>query len=150
MRATCHSLHLAAAGLHPWKRARIAPVRVLHIDAENAGSQARPWLRRMAQAAEVEGAPVDRGRCALRMISEGLDVTQAADRAWLARMVEQTRPDRVAALRPEELARFDTEQAEAFKASVRLPGRTSAVLGPWARDDCVRPGDRRIGRRVVM
>ena len=27
------------------------------------------------------------------MIPEGLDVTQAADRAWLARMVEQTRPD---------------------------------------------------------
>ncbi|MFI9630957.1 AAA family ATPase [Streptomyces sp. NPDC052042] len=83
----------AAAGLHPWKKARIAPVRVLHIDAENADSQARPWLRRMQQAAADEGAPVERGRFALRMIPEGLDVTQAADRAWLARMVEQTRPD---------------------------------------------------------
>ncbi|MFF0408692.1 AAA family ATPase [[Kitasatospora] papulosa] len=83
----------AAAGLHPWKPARIAPVRVLHIDAENSASQAMPWLSRMAKAAEAEGAPVDRGRFALRMIPEGLDVTQAADRAWLARMVEQTRPD---------------------------------------------------------
>ncbi|MFF1505524.1 AAA family ATPase [Streptomyces sp. NPDC058316] len=83
----------AAAGLHPWKRARIAPVRVLHIDAENAESQARPWLRRMQQAAEAEGAPVARGQFALRIIPEGLDVTQAADRAWLARMVEQARPD---------------------------------------------------------
>ncbi|MFD7868095.1 AAA family ATPase [Streptomyces sp. NPDC059783] len=83
----------AAAGLHPWKAARIAPVRVLHIDAENAADQARPWLRRMAQTTEAEGAPVERGRFALRMIPEGLDVTQAADRAWLARMVEQVRPD---------------------------------------------------------
>lgn len=83
----------AAAGLHPWKSARIAPVRVLHIDAENAADQARPWLRRMAQAAEAEGAPVARGQFALRMIPEGLDVGQAADRAWLARMVEQVRPD---------------------------------------------------------
>ncbi|MGX1226864.1 truncated hemoglobin YjbI [Streptomyces ambofaciens] len=83
----------AAAGLHPWKKARIAPVRVLHIDAENAADQARPWLRRMARAAADEGAPVDRDRFMLRMIPEGLDVTQAADRAWLARMVEHARPD---------------------------------------------------------
>ncbi|MFG3285263.1 AAA family ATPase [Streptomyces sp. NPDC048111] len=68
-------------------------MRVLHIDAENADSQARPWLRRMQHAAIEEGAPAERGRFALRMIPESLDVTQAADRSWLARMVGQTQPD---------------------------------------------------------
>jgi replicative DNA helicase len=83
----------AAAGLHPWKRARIAPVRVLLVDAENADSQIRPWLRRMAGAAEAEGAPLARGQFHLEVRPEGLDLTTAADRAWLARTVERTRPD---------------------------------------------------------
>ncbi|MFB7032117.1 MULTISPECIES: AAA family ATPase [unclassified Streptomyces] len=83
----------AAAGLHPWKRARIAPVRVLLVDAENADSQIRPWLRRMAGAAAEEGAPVARGTFHLEVRPEGLDLTTAADRAWLARTVERTRPD---------------------------------------------------------
>ena len=41
----------AAAGLHPWKKARIAPVRCMLIDAENSRDQARPWLAQMAEAA---------------------------------------------------------------------------------------------------
>ncbi|MFI1840327.1 AAA family ATPase [Streptomyces olivaceoviridis] len=83
----------AAAGLHPWKKARIEPVRVLLVDAENADAQVRPWLRRMAQAAAEEGAPVQRGRFHLEVRPEGLDLSQAADRAWLARTVERVRPD---------------------------------------------------------
>lgn len=83
----------AAAGLHPWTQERIAPVRVLHIDAENSDSQAQPWFERMAAAAAAEGAPIKRGQFAMKLIPEGLDVTQAYDRAWLARMVEKSRPD---------------------------------------------------------
>ncbi|WP_197361809.1 AAA family ATPase, partial [Streptomyces clavuligerus] len=83
----------AAAGLHPWRRARIEPVRVLLVDAENAASQVRPWLRRMAAAAAGEGAEVARGRMHIEVRPEGLDLTTAADRAWLARTVERVRPD---------------------------------------------------------
>ncbi|MFF4291373.1 DnaB-like helicase N-terminal domain-containing protein [Streptomyces sp. NPDC001633] len=83
----------AAAGLHPWKRARIRPVRVLLIDCENSDSQIRPWLRRMADAAAGEGAAVRRGQFRLEVRPDGLDLTSAADRAWLARTVEQAAPD---------------------------------------------------------
>ncbi|MET9957204.1 AAA family ATPase [Streptomyces sp. NPDC006339] len=83
----------AAAGLHPWKRARIAPVRVLLVDAENAAPQVRPWLRRMATAAVDEGAPIQRGQFTVEVRPEGLDLTTAAGRAWLARLVERVKPD---------------------------------------------------------
>ncbi|WP_124266695.1 AAA family ATPase [Streptomyces sp. ADI98-10] len=118
----------AAAGFHPWKAARIAPVRVLHIDAENAKDQARPWLRRMAQAAEAEGAPIERGRFSLRMIPEGLDVTQAADRAWLARMVEQTRPDLISIGSLYKLttnAKNDEEAARSVMAALEMVRKVS-------------------------
>ncbi|MFF0747375.1 AAA family ATPase [Streptomyces sp. NPDC004111] len=83
----------AAAGLHPWKRARIKPVRVLLVDAENAEPQVRPWLGKMHRAAADEGAPVGRGQFHLEVRPDGLDLTGAADRAWLARTVERVRPD---------------------------------------------------------
>ncbi|MFI9724565.1 DnaB-like helicase N-terminal domain-containing protein [Streptomyces sp. NPDC052396] len=82
----------AAAGLHPWRRARIRPVRVLMVDAENSAGQARPWLRRMAQAAAEEGAPIRAGQVAVEIPERGLDLTNPADRSWLARRVEQVRP----------------------------------------------------------
>ncbi|MFF7366050.1 AAA family ATPase [Streptomyces sp. NPDC008125] len=83
----------AACGLHPWKSARIAPVRTLHIDAENSEGQARPWIRKMINAAGAEGAPLGRDMLHVEFIPEGMDVTQARDRAKLARWVEKARPD---------------------------------------------------------
>jgi hypothetical protein len=83
----------AAAGLHPFKRARIRPVRVLIVDAENTDRQARPWIRRMAQAAAREDAPVTSENIAFEFHPEGLDLTAPADRSMLARRVEQARPD---------------------------------------------------------
>jgi replicative DNA helicase len=83
----------AAAGLHPWKKARIEPVRVLLVDAENSAPQVQPWLARMARAAADEGAPIGRGQMHVEVRPEGLDLTTAADRAWLARTVERVRPD---------------------------------------------------------
>ncbi|WP_234043382.1 DnaB-like helicase N-terminal domain-containing protein [Streptomyces marianii] len=83
----------AAAGLHPFKRAKIRPVRVLVVDAENSDRQARPWFRSMAQAAADEGAPVTSSNIAFEFEPGGLDLTTPADRARLARRVEQARPD---------------------------------------------------------
>ncbi|KOU78986.1 hypothetical protein ADK93_34885 [Streptomyces sp. XY58] len=85
----------AVAGLHPWKRARIAPVRGLLVDAENSAGQARPWLRKMAAAAAAEDAEIGRGRL-FTEIRPSLDLTQAADRAWLLRLVERVKPDVIA------------------------------------------------------
>ncbi|MEU3778006.1 DnaB-like helicase N-terminal domain-containing protein [Streptomyces sp. NPDC032472] len=86
----------AVAGLHPWKRARIAPVRGLLVDAENSAGQARPWLRTMAAAAAAEGAEIGRGQLTTEIRPGGLDLTQPADRAWLLRLVERVRPDVIA------------------------------------------------------
>ncbi|MBC2879796.1 MULTISPECIES: DnaB-like helicase N-terminal domain-containing protein [Streptomyces] len=83
----------AAAGLHPWKRARIRPVRVLLVDVENSAAQARPWLRKMAQAAAEEGAPIGSGQVAVEIPDRSVDLTNPADRSWLARRVERVRPD---------------------------------------------------------
>ncbi len=84
----------AAAGLHPWKKARIRPVRCLLIDAENSRDQARPWLAQMAQAAEAEGAFIDPKQVTLEFLVErGVDLARPADRAYLARRIERVQPD---------------------------------------------------------
>ncbi|MFJ2923343.1 AAA family ATPase [Streptomyces sp. NPDC087307] len=83
----------ALSGLHPFKRARIAPVRVMIIDVENSRDQARPWIRSMAAAAREEGATPRSENLVLEFRPGGLDLTNPADRSWLARRVEQARPD---------------------------------------------------------
>lgn len=89
----------AAAGLHPWKRARIAPKRVLLVDVENSESQVRPWLRKMYRAAcEELGGPADDllDNFVLEVLEGGLDLNNPGDRARLLRIVERNRPDMVA------------------------------------------------------
>ncbi|MCT2544301.1 DnaB-like helicase N-terminal domain-containing protein [Streptomyces atratus] len=83
----------ALSGLHPFKRARIAPVRVMIIDVENSKDQARPWIRSMAAAAREEGVTPRSENLVLEFRPGGLDLTNPADRSWLARRVEQARPD---------------------------------------------------------
>ncbi|MEU1088078.1 AAA family ATPase [Streptomyces sp. NPDC005892] len=119
----------AAAGLHPWKMARITLVRVLHIDAENSDSQAFPWLEMMFNAAKAEGAPVERGRFFMRLIPEGLAVTQARDRAWLARLVEQTRPDLISIGALYKLSANAKNDEEAARAVMSVLEMMRAVSG---------------------
>lgn len=83
----------ALSGLHPFKRAKIRPVRVMVIDVENSKDQARPWIRSMAAAAVEEGAQPSSENLVLEFRPGGLDLTSPADRSWLARRVEQARPD---------------------------------------------------------
>jgi len=88
-----------AAGLHPWRKARIAPKRVLLVDVENSASQVRPWLRKMYQAAcEEIGGPADdlRENFIVEVVEGGLDLHNPGDRARLLRMVERAEPDLVA------------------------------------------------------
>lgn len=86
----------AAAGLHPWKQAKIRPVKAMLIDVENSRDQTRPWLTKMARAAAEAGAPVERGRMVVDIRPEGLDLNQPADRSWLLRRVEAEKPDLIA------------------------------------------------------
>ncbi|MFJ2645053.1 AAA family ATPase [Streptomyces sp. NPDC087511] len=83
----------AAAGLHPWKKARIRPVKALLVDVENSRDQTRPWLAGMARAAAGDGAPIERGRMVVDVRPQGLDLNQPADRSWLLRRVEAEQPD---------------------------------------------------------
>ncbi|MER5503118.1 AAA family ATPase [Streptomyces sp. NPDC002561] len=83
----------AAAGLHPWKKARIRPVKALLVDVENSRDQTRPWLAGMARAAAEDGAPIERGRMVVDVRPQGLDLNQPADRSWLLRRVEAEQPD---------------------------------------------------------
>ncbi|WP_244967053.1 DnaB-like helicase N-terminal domain-containing protein [Streptomyces cacaoi] len=86
----------AAAGLHPWMRARTPAASALLVDVENSADQTRPWLRRMAQAAAEEGAEIDPRRVVIESRPQGLDLTRAADRTWLLRRAEAARPDLIA------------------------------------------------------
>ncbi|MEU3282118.1 DnaB-like helicase N-terminal domain-containing protein [Streptomyces antibioticus] len=83
----------ALSGLHPFKRAKIRPVRVMIVDVENSKDQARPWIRSMRAAAVEEGATPRSSDLVLEFRPGGLDLTSPADRSWLARRVEQARPD---------------------------------------------------------
>ena len=88
-----------AAGLHPWKKARIQPRRVLLIDVENSEGQVRPWLRRMYRAAceEIGGdvaALLD--NFIVEVIDGGVDLRNPGDRARVLRLVERNEPDMIA------------------------------------------------------
>lgn len=88
-----------AAGLHPWKKARIQPKRVLLVDVENSESQVRPWLRKMHKAAceELEGAADNLlDNFVVEVIPQGLDLRHAGDRARLLRLIERNTPDMIA------------------------------------------------------
>lgn len=88
-----------AAGLHPWKKARIAPKRVLLVDVENSESQVRPWLRRMHRAAceELGGQSEELlDNFVVEVIEGGLDLRNPGDRARLLRLIERNQPEMIA------------------------------------------------------
>jgi DnaB helicase-like protein/AAA domain-containing protein len=53
----CQVLMRAAAGLYPFKRAKIRPVKALLVDVENSADQARPWRPRRAGRSRSAGSP---------------------------------------------------------------------------------------------
>jgi replicative DNA helicase len=88
-----------AAGLHPWKKARIAPKRVLLVDVENSESQVRPWLRRMHRAACEELSDAAESlldNFVVEVLEGGIDLRNPGDRARLLRLVERNTPDMIA------------------------------------------------------
>jgi replicative DNA helicase len=83
-----------AAGLHPFRTWEyIDPVRVLVLDCENSNSSSRRKYRPLLAAAESVEQPVRRGMFHIECKPSGIDLTKAADRAWMMRRVEKTNPD---------------------------------------------------------
>ncbi|MEV4174014.1 DnaB-like helicase N-terminal domain-containing protein [Nonomuraea sp. NPDC049709] len=81
---------MAAAGLHPITGEVIDPVRVLSVDLENSELQSARALRPLrVQAGDL--LKPDQLHIEVRMA--GIDLTQAEDRAWLAQIAMETRPD---------------------------------------------------------
>lgn len=127
-----------AAGLHPWKKARIAPKRVLLIDVENSESQVRPWLRKMHRAACSE-LGVDRcddllDNFVVEVIEGGLDLLNTGDRARLLRLVENNTPDMIAIGPLYKLATGDPNSEEVARTlmsaleAVRVASGGAAML----------------------
>lgn len=84
----------SAAGLHPFKQARIKPVKVMLIDVENSKDQVRPWIRSMAKAAAQEsGQPITSTNVVVEILQRPFDITTPADRSYLARRIEAEKPD---------------------------------------------------------
>lgn len=80
----------ASSGIHPFTLQPIKPVRVLHVDVENSVKQSRRHYRPLRIQAGDRHQP-DNLRVEIRV--QGIDLTQAADQAWLARAVRSAQPD---------------------------------------------------------
>ncbi|ESQ01812.1 hypothetical protein B590_30053 (plasmid) [Streptomyces sp. PVA_94-07] len=126
----------AAAGLHPWRKAAIRPIKALIIDVENSRDQVRPWLAKMHAAAEGETASVERGALRVVIRPEGVDLTQPVDRARLLRLVEAEAPDlivigplyKLAAPRAGEAAEDSARALMAALEAVRAASGGAALL----------------------
>ncbi|MFE6429324.1 AAA family ATPase [Streptomyces rochei] len=83
-----------AAGLHPFRVSEIIdPARVLVLDCENSAASSRRKYRPLLAAAASVEQPVRRGQFHIECKPAGIDLTKAADRAWLMRRVEKVKPD---------------------------------------------------------
>lgn len=88
---------LAAAGIHPVTFARIEPVKVLVLDAENSQRQWRRKARPLVHKARLEGA-TDPGQaiqiaCVDDMPNGRLDLTTERDLGIVHRLLDEHEPD---------------------------------------------------------
>lgn len=81
-----------AAGLHPFTRQPITPLRVLVVDCENGRGLLQRRYGPLVGAARYAG--YDPGeRLWIDVRTDGLDLAAHHDRRWLARRVERYKPD---------------------------------------------------------
>jgi hypothetical protein len=83
---------LSAAGLHPLKNAKIDPVRVLVIDAENTEGQWRRAVRWMASQAARAGS-ADPAQEIRIMAGSRIDITRGSHLGEIHRLVDEHKPD---------------------------------------------------------
>lgn len=83
---------LSAAGIHPFSFTKVAPIRVLVVDAENSERQWRRAVRAMADQAAQFGNRDPRHHLALECTPK-IDITSAADLGSVHRRIDEVRPD---------------------------------------------------------
>jgi hypothetical protein len=82
-----------AAGVHPFRPDKsVEPLRVLVVDCENSTRQNRRHYRALAGLSVTKGHRVPEGMLRLIHRPEGIDLTTAADAAWLLERVRAHRP----------------------------------------------------------
>jgi replicative DNA helicase len=81
----------AAAGVHPFSRTKVPPVRVLYVDCENGAVKLRRALRPLVAQATLLGED-PRERMYLEAVPAGLDLTKPEDEAWLVKRVSALQP----------------------------------------------------------
>lgn len=83
---------LSAAGIHPTSFERIAPVRVLVVDAENSEKQWRRAARNVVGRAQRQGT-VDPGEAVHLVCAPRLDLTRDAHLGQVHRLLDRFTPD---------------------------------------------------------
>lgn len=79
---------MCAAGIHPWKRTRIAPLRVLVVDLENSEPQISRSLGRLVKQSDLQ-----HGRLIFKIRPQGMDLTSRHDVRWLDELMRIHAPD---------------------------------------------------------
>lgn len=82
----------AASGLDPFTDTSIPPINVLYVDVENSRRQIRRQLRPLTTAAADAYQP---GRLRFEIRTNGLDLLDPRDIAWLHAAVDRNQPDLV-------------------------------------------------------
>lgn len=83
----------AAAGVHPFTHKPIPQQRVLFVDCENAATQIRRGMRRLAiKARQANGGDGADDTAFIEARPEGLDLMKPADAEWLVRVVSAVQP----------------------------------------------------------
>lgn len=82
-----------AAGMMPFRPARIEPIRTLIVDAENSYDDAMENWQAIDSTMRRRGYPSAEDRIAFEAVGRPLNLTGAHDQAWLRMRVEAHRPD---------------------------------------------------------
>ncbi len=82
-----------AAGVHPFDGTRFDPRRVLLVDLENGERTLRRHLIGLRAHAATIGRAIPHSGLMIESRPSGIDLTKAADEAWLNRICEDVQPD---------------------------------------------------------
>jgi replicative DNA helicase len=81
---------MSASGIHPFRRHRIKPLKVLIVDLENSESQVSRSLQGLLSRAGEEYRP---GSCFVKCRPQGMDLASRADVRWLDGLLSFHKPD---------------------------------------------------------
>jgi hypothetical protein len=116
------------AGIHPFTLEEIPPVRVMLLDLENSKRQVRRKIRPLWLAAE-QLADVDPEQIRVRVVAEGIDLSQDLYQLWLDRRLEANRPDVLICGPLYKLANGDPTEEKTAKPVATFLDRMRAKYG---------------------